>query len=153
MKFEDIKVGQQFTLKAGARQSFAFARIKHALTVKVIGRDTDGDLLITTAGSVYTQYISADTYSDLSLIALPAPEGEPTSKPKRKLTPQVKTILTHLEKVGDISGIEASAMYKVRSLPRRITDLKEAGYDITREFKKDATGQRYVRYYYNQQAA
>ena len=35
----------------------------------------------------------------------------------------------------------------IRSLPRRICDLKEQGYQFTREWKKDLTGQRYVRYF------
>ncbi|OAM52906.1 hypothetical protein A7981_05565 [Methylovorus sp. MM2] len=63
-----------------------------------------------------------------------------------KLSPQVQTLLTHLQKHGSISSAEADTVYKMRSLPRRICDLKDAGYAISRELKKDPTGQRYARY-------
>lgn len=62
------------------------------------------------------------------------------------MTPQVKTILTHLQKHGSISQAEAGLIYKIRALPRRIADLKVAGHSIKSELKRDATGQRYARY-------
>jgi biotin operon repressor len=37
-------------------------------------------------------------------------------------------------------------LYAVRSLPRRIKDLREQGYDIVSDKRKDLNGQRYVRY-------
>lgn len=71
-----------------------------------------------------------------------------------RLAPQTTTILRHLEKVGSISNVEAQALYKCRALPKRISeidraialDMNDMRY-IARETKKDATGQRYVRYY------
>lgn len=62
------------------------------------------------------------------------------------LRPQTRRIAEHLRDVGSISGVEASAMFKTRSLTRRIADLRDVGVEITSEFKKDSTGQRYVRY-------
>lgn len=62
------------------------------------------------------------------------------------MTPQVKTILTHLQKHGSISQAEAGLIYKIRALPRRIADLKAEGFTIKSELKQDATGQRYARY-------
>ena len=53
----------------------------------------------------------------------------------------------HFENYDDISNIEAQAVYKIRSLPRRICDLQERGYEFTKEWKKDLTGQRYIRYF------
>ena len=60
---------------------------------------------------------------------------------------QVEILRDHLLRVGTISGLEASGMYRVRALPRRIKDLKDRyGMRIVSVHKKDATGQRYVRY-------
>lgn len=55
-------------------------------------------------------------------------------------------ILTHLMEKGTISSVEAQALYRCRSLSRRITTLKREGWPIVSELKKDATGQRYARY-------
>lgn len=62
------------------------------------------------------------------------------------LCPQAKLVLEHLYTEGSITGVEAEAVYRVRHLPRRIADLREHGYAIVSEFKRDPTGQRYVRY-------
>ena len=56
-------------------------------------------------------------------------------------------ILKHLEDKGSITNIEAQALYRCRALPRRIADLKEIGFSIASVMKRDATNQRYVRYY------
>jgi hypothetical protein len=60
--------------------------------------------------------------------------------------PMTHLILTHLQQKGSITNVEAQALYRCRALPRRIRDLKEAGWNITSVLKKDATGQRYARY-------
>lgn len=59
---------------------------------------------------------------------------------------QKQKILDHLTKVGSISFLEAWTLYSVRSLPRRIKDLREQGYEIISDKRVDNTGQRYVRY-------
>ena len=59
---------------------------------------------------------------------------------------QTQKILDHLTKVGSISWVEANDLYRVRSLTRRIADLREAGHDIVGEWRKDRLGQRYTRY-------
>jgi hypothetical protein len=63
------------------------------------------------------------------------------------MTPQMKTLLEHLQKHNNISQAEASLLYKIRALPRRISDLKEAGINIRRELRVDPTGDRYARYF------
>ena len=59
---------------------------------------------------------------------------------------QRKLLMKHFESRDSISGIEAASIYKIRSLPRRIMDLKEDGYEFSSEWRKDPTGQLYKRY-------
>ena len=59
---------------------------------------------------------------------------------------QTQKILDHLTKVGSISWVEANDLYRVRSLTRRIADLRQAGHEIVSEWRKDHLGQRYTRY-------
>jgi len=63
------------------------------------------------------------------------------------MSPQAHIVLNHLTKAGSITNVEANAVLRVRSVSRRITELRDAGFRIRKEFKKDTTGQRYVRYY------
>jgi hypothetical protein len=56
-------------------------------------------------------------------------------------------ILKHLESKGSITAVEAQALYRCRSLSRRITDIKQWGFPVSSVLKKDATDQRYARYY------
>lgn len=65
-----------------------------------------------------------------------------------KLAPQTRAILDHLKRVGTISGVEAQALYRARSLTKRISELRRAGYPIVAEWKRDHTQQRYRRYHY-----
>ena len=60
---------------------------------------------------------------------------------------QYQKILNHLLDEGSISGVEAAELYRVRSLPRRICDLKEAGFKILSEWRTDPLGQRYKKYF------
>jgi hypothetical protein len=63
------------------------------------------------------------------------------------MKPLTQKVLDHLRECGDISGVEASALYRCRDLPKRISELKHAGFVISREMKADPTGQRYARYF------
>lgn len=60
---------------------------------------------------------------------------------------QTERILRHLLEHSSITHVEAAAMYKSRSLTKRIHELRERGYQIDSEWKVDHTGQRYVRYW------
>ena len=59
---------------------------------------------------------------------------------------QKELLIKHFESRTSISGVEAANIYKIRSLPRRILDLKEIGYQFESKWKTDPTGQRYKRY-------
>lgn len=61
---------------------------------------------------------------------------------------QAELLMKHFEQVGSISNMEAQSMYKIRALPRRVSDLESKGYKFERVRKTDLTGQRYVRYVY-----
>lgn len=69
------------------------------------------------------------------------------------LKPQTALVLAHLEKNGSISPVEAAAVHRIRHLPARIKELRQAGRKIASEQRKDATGQRYVRYRLDEQVA
>lgn len=62
------------------------------------------------------------------------------------LRPMTRTIAGHLAANGSITAVEASAVYRARSLSRRIADLRDFGIEIKSEYRTDPTGQRYVRY-------
>jgi hypothetical protein len=65
-----------------------------------------------------------------------------------KTTTQTEMLLRHFSIAPSISGVEAGAIYRIRSLHRRILDLEAQGYKFHRELRKDATGQRYMRYFF-----
>lgn len=63
------------------------------------------------------------------------------------LTPQSKTVLTHLNNTGTITQREALLDHSVQSLTRRITEIRDAGFNVGGEWKvHPMTGQRYMRY-------
>ncbi|MCL8384141.1 MULTISPECIES: helix-turn-helix domain-containing protein [Xanthobacter] len=61
---------------------------------------------------------------------------------------QTQLLLDHFRVKGSISGIEAQALYRIRSLSRRINDLEARGYIFARSEEKDPTEQRYTRYHF-----
>jgi len=62
---------------------------------------------------------------------------------------QAALLVEHFEKgKTSITGVEAAALFRIRALPRRISDLEEKGFLFRREPCVDSTGQRYVRYVY-----
>lgn len=71
----------------------------------------------------------------------------PASK-KDRSNSQTSVILRHLRRLGTISFAEAWDAYGIRSLTRRICDLKEMGHNIQAVVKMHpVTNQRYTRYY------
>jgi len=59
-------------------------------------------------------------------------------------------LFNHFKTVGSITAVEATDLYRIRSLTRRITNLRRAGNNISSVQKVDALGQRYVRYVMSQ---
>jgi hypothetical protein len=62
------------------------------------------------------------------------------------MSPQLQTVLKLFQNFCSLSTAEAATVYKIRSLPTRIFELKALGYNIDVEIKRDPTGQRYARY-------
>ncbi len=62
---------------------------------------------------------------------------------------QLDKLIHHFKTVGTITNVEAQSVYKIRALPRRISDLEDRGYKFNRVRKTDLTGQRYIRYSLN----
>lgn len=62
------------------------------------------------------------------------------------MTPQAQTILDHLIQQGSITNVEANAVHRCRSVSRRITEIQDEGHPVTKEWRRDTTGQRYLRY-------
>lgn len=59
---------------------------------------------------------------------------------------QKETVLNHLKRKGSLTSVEAEAVYRIRRLASRIDELRQDGHPIKSVFRKDPTGQRYVRY-------
>lgn len=59
---------------------------------------------------------------------------------------QIELLKKHFTLRSTITNIEAQNLYRIRALPRRISDLEERGLKFERIRKTDPTGQRYVRY-------
>ena len=66
-----------------------------------------------------------------------------------KLSPQCRKIIRHMRRnsQGTITPDEAITYYRIMSLTRRITELRNEGYHIEAEWRAHpVTGQRYRRY-------
>jgi hypothetical protein len=62
------------------------------------------------------------------------------------LKPQTKTILNHLRKRKSISTMEAMVAYGNTRLAAAIYDLRQAGYRIRTNIKRDEGNHQYSRY-------
>ena len=59
---------------------------------------------------------------------------------------QVELLRRHFRNESSITPVEAASVYKIRSLPRRIMDLKSMGFQFEHQWRVDGMGQRYMRY-------
>lgn len=62
------------------------------------------------------------------------------------MSPQCTIVLEHLTQAGTLSGREAADLYRIRDLPKRISELRQRGHNIVRVIRRDRLGQRYARY-------
>jgi DNA-binding MarR family transcriptional regulator len=69
----------------------------------------------------------------------------------RKLSPLAKRVLNYLQRKGSASPLEVTLDLGVNSgsFTRRVTELRQAGYPITDEWRTHpVTGRQYKRYFY-----
>lgn len=76
----------------------------------------------------------------------PVKTTKPTLADTLQLKPSTRTILSHLEKRGTISPMEALTSYGNMRLAAAIHDLRKVGYDINTTMKHDEGGHSYARY-------
>ena len=62
------------------------------------------------------------------------------------LQPQDKAVLDYLMAENSITNGEAHMVLRCRSVSKRISTLRQCGVEITKDYRRDVTGQRYVRY-------
>ena len=67
-------------------------------------------------------------------------------KEPHTMSPQSALVLKHLRATGSITAVEAAAVHRVRSVSRRISEIRDYGFMVTKDHKRDVNGQRYVRY-------
>lgn len=65
------------------------------------------------------------------------------------LQPQDKLVLDYLLAEESITNAEANTVLRARSVSKRISTLRKCGVEIAKDYRKDVTGQRYVRYRLN----
>lgn len=69
-------------------------------------------------------------------------------KGKRNKMTQCEKIVEHIQRNGSITQREAYIDYGIQSFHRRLSDLKEAGYELYGVSKQHpVTGQEYTRYF------
>jgi len=62
------------------------------------------------------------------------------------LKPSVRKILSHLKERETISPVEALVSHGISRLAAAIYELRQEGWDISTEMRKDASGHPYARY-------
>lgn len=62
------------------------------------------------------------------------------------LKPSARKVLAHLFRRGSISPIEAQVSYGLTRLAAAVHELRNSGYPIRTDLKKDEAGHRYARY-------
>ncbi len=72
--------------------------------------------------------------------------AEPSIASDLRLTPQAKTILRHLRQGKSISPAEALIVYSISRLASCIHEIRNIGYMVSTEIRKDTRGHKYARY-------
>lgn len=60
---------------------------------------------------------------------------------------QRETVLAYLIQGGGLSSFEAMTQLYIMDLPKRISELRADGYNISDRWEKTSNGKRYKRYF------
>ena len=158
-----FKVGDQVIASARLVDNYGYTNARSGLTPLPEFRGKQGVITSISEAKSGIYYPDANVrfgedehaYDCIDVCFLaPIPKRIPKSeahveKPKSKrLTPQCQLIINHLKSGHSITQRSALMDFNIMSLPRRITDLVEAGYKIDSSMEKNnLTGQRYKRYF------
>lgn len=159
VKPHEMVAGEMYRLVDVKRHPFGMNELPDA-PFRFDGRDSVTNTVYFKRGAAWVRQVFSDCWVELGdfkiikaeqqlELPLEASPEEPTRKvtPVGSLTPQCRTILKHLKKGHTITQRSALIDFGIAALPRRIADLKEAGYDIESVMEHNKlTGQRYVRY-------
>ena len=62
------------------------------------------------------------------------------------LNRQATLVRDHIRANSHLTSWQAEGVYRIRRLASRVSELRNAGYEIEKETQRDATGQLYTRY-------
>lgn len=62
---------------------------------------------------------------------------------------QVSRLAEYMGQYPYVTQLVARQVLGIERLASRIHDLKRAGFDVRKEYRKDFSGKRYVRYFLN----
>jgi hypothetical protein len=63
-----------------------------------------------------------------------------------RLTPQAKTVLTHLRAGKPLTPMKALTIYGISRLAACIYEIRKAGYTVNRIHRQDEMGHKYSKY-------
>lgn len=63
-----------------------------------------------------------------------------------RLSPQARTVLLHMKRRGHISNMQALTVYGISRLAACVYEIRQAGYDVNSEHKRDDAGHKYTNY-------
>lgn len=62
------------------------------------------------------------------------------------LTPQAKTVYSHLNRVGHITPLKAFSNYQITRLASCIHEIRRQGFNVITDIRKDESGHKYSLY-------
>jgi hypothetical protein len=64
------------------------------------------------------------------------------------MTTQLDILVNHFTQGKSLTSLEAMGVYRIFRLASRVSELRQQGYDIVTDMKRDETGKTYASYRY-----